>query len=69
MGRAYWLGKIGPKDYFEVPYDDIMIEGKTKYGTWITMSEISWRDHGVGRFGIWLRPEISAADGRPLVEN
>ena len=47
MGRAYWLGEIGPKDYFELPYNDIMIEGKTKYGTWITMSEISWRDHGL----------------------
>jgi hypothetical protein len=28
--------KNRPKDYFEVPYGDIMIEGKTKYGTWIT---------------------------------
>ena len=67
MGRAYWLGKIGPKDYFEVPYDDIMIEGKTKYGTWITMSEISWRDHGVGRFGIGYGQKYQKqTDGRWL---
>jgi hypothetical protein len=52
MGKAYWLGKIGPNDYFEVPYDDIMFDVKAKHGPWITMSETSWRNHGVGRLGI-----------------
>jgi hypothetical protein len=67
MGKAYLLKEIGPKDYFEVPYNGVMIDGKTKYGPWATMSETSWRDHGIGRFGIgYAQKYEKQVDGRWL---
>ena len=39
MGRAYWLGKLGPVDDFGAAYKDIMIEGKTTHGNWAIMVE------------------------------
>ena len=67
MGRAYWLGKLGPVDDFGGAYKDIMIEGKTIHGTWAIMTDCSWRVMGCGRFGIGLGQKYQKqTDGRWL---
>ena len=67
MGKAYWLGKLGPVDDFGGAYKDIMIEGKTIHGTWAIMTDCSWRVMGCGRFGIGFGQKYQKqTDGRWL---
>jgi hypothetical protein len=66
-GKSILVRKNSPKDYFEVPYDDIMFDVKAKHGPWMTMSETSWRNHGVGRLGIgYGQKDQKQTDGRWL---
>ena len=49
---VYWSSPLGYRDDFGIPYNSIMIDGKTQQGPWANMTEDSWRNHGVKRFGI-----------------
>jgi hypothetical protein len=49
--EKYWFGKLPPNDDFGVPYEKIMIDGKTKQGPWANMTITSWRLHGCGKLG------------------
>jgi hypothetical protein len=38
-------------DDFDEPYEDVMIDGKTKMGPWANMTPKSWTTYGIGRLG------------------
>jgi len=49
---TYWVGHLGDKDDFGLPYDGkVMYDAKTKMGPWANMSEVSWKQHGIGMLG------------------
>lgn len=47
----YWTGHVDENDDFGHPIISIMYDGMTRMGPWATMSETSWRQHGVGKLG------------------
>jgi hypothetical protein len=49
--KVYWMSPLGYRDDFGVIYGNVVIDGKTKQGTWSNMTALSWTDHGVGRLG------------------
>jgi hypothetical protein len=48
---VYWLSPLELTDDFGIPYESIMIDGRTKHGPWANMTEASWRKHGIGQLG------------------
>lgn len=50
--EVYWLSPVGATDDFDNPIEDVIIDGKTKYGPWALMSPKSYEEHGIGRLGL-----------------
>jgi hypothetical protein len=48
----YWLGSLGEKDDFDMPYKDVMIDGATRMGPWANMTEESFKVYGTGKLGL-----------------
>jgi len=44
--KVYWMGSLGDKDDFGLPYKGVMYDAKTKNGQWANMSYDSWVAHG-----------------------
>jgi hypothetical protein len=64
---VYWLSPLGKVDDFGIPYENIMIDGRTKQGPWANMTGASWQRHGVGKFGTgYAQKYMKQADGRWL---
>ncbi|MCJ1903190.1 hypothetical protein MR829_22945 [Paracoccus versutus] len=52
----YLSAEAMSKDDFDVPFTkqtgEVIYDAKTKFGPWATMTEASYRTHGVGVLGI-----------------
>jgi hypothetical protein len=52
MSSTQWLSPLGSVDDFGVPYDGVMIDGKTQMGPWANMTLESWEKYGIGKLGL-----------------
>jgi hypothetical protein len=51
---TYWLSPVGELDDFGDRVAGVIIDGKTKHGSWALMTPHSWSLHGIGQLGIGL---------------
>jgi hypothetical protein len=51
---TYWLSPVGAQDDFGDRVAGVIIDGKTKHGSWALMTPHSWSLHGIGQLGIGL---------------
>ena len=49
--EKYWSGHVGKSDDFGDIIENVIIDGKTKFGPWGLMTLKSWKKYGVDRLG------------------